>query len=49
MGEKFQDEKTHDNNIEYNSLEFAYCEAYPAIPARDATKKEKTMWIKLKE
>ena len=40
MENKFQEEKTRDNNIEYNSLVSAYRKAYPGIPS---TKKAKTM------
>ena len=34
MEEKFQEEDTPDNNIEYKSLLSAYRKAYPGISAR---------------
>ena len=49
MQENFQDKETRDNNIEYNSLVFAYRIAYLGISAREATQKEKPMWTELKE
>ena len=49
MEQKFQEDETHDNNIECSSLVFASCTAYPGIPAREAIQKAKTMWAELKE
>ena len=41
MEEKFKEDETRDNNVEYNSLVSASRKAYPGIPPREATAKQK--------
>ena len=48
MEEKFEEEKTRDNNVEYNTLVSAVRKAYPGKPPLEVVATAKAKWAELK-